>query len=106
MDPVAPEPSCPGETSTRSAALRALACRFRNCYQNSLKSDPELHGKVKLKLRLAPDGSVVDVQTSGDRSLEPLWPCLRYQVQRFRFPPLEALDDDDIVIPLTFVAAP
>jgi hypothetical protein len=39
--------------------------RFRLCYENGLRSDPQLHGRVSVRFVIAPDGSVSSSQDAG-----------------------------------------
>ena len=80
-----------------------MARRFKRCYEKSLKSDPNAHGKVELVVELHPDGRVREVRGQTDQAaLEFLIPCLAEVVRRERFSSEDPCEGH-FVIPILFV---
>src|SRR5262245_27943153 len=64
------EPDPPGELSMltdkgpHGRTLKLLAPAFRRCFQRALEDDPNMEGKVKLRVNLGPKGEVTNVTPS------------------------------------------
>jgi hypothetical protein len=60
----------------------------RDCYNEALRSDPNVHGTAKMVIHVAPDGSVEDAPTAGDETLPPsLLSCITAVGRSVRFDP-------------------
>jgi TonB family protein len=66
---------------TRQAAIRA-------CYERELRSDPTLHGSIRISLTIQESGAVVDVRaTENSMGNAEVASCIADVIQRFRFTP-------------------
>jgi hypothetical protein len=61
---------------------------MRRCYERSLRVNPAIAGKLKLAIRVAPDGHVSRVQVSSEAGALPieLEQCLELEARAWRFP--------------------
>lgn len=59
--------ACDGELPSHELreVVGGAAAGIRGCFETALRADPSLRGDLRLRLRVAADGSVVDVQTTG-----------------------------------------
>lgn len=61
---------------------------MRRCYERSLRVNPAVGGKLKLAIRVAPDGHVSRVQVSSEAGALPieLERCMELEARAWRFP--------------------
>lgn len=78
--------------------------QIKACYEEQLKADPELAGKVEVTWTVMPDGSVSGVSvtsnTTGNSELET---CIIRRIKRWQFP--EAPDEFEISYPFNFFSS-
>jgi TonB family protein len=78
--------------------------QIKACYEEQLKADPELAGKVEVTWTVMPDGSVSGVSvtsnTTGNSELET---CIIRRIKRWKFP--EAPDEFEISYPFNFFSS-
>lgn len=93
-----------GEVSDIAAIKKYLARKkgqINACYEQELKADPSLAGKVEVVWTVNADGSVsgimVDSNTTGNSSLAD---CVQRRIRRWRFP--EGEDEMEITYPFVF----
>jgi len=96
----------PGGRSTASllAVVRKYAAGIQFCYENELKRQPGLQGKIVVSLTVAPSGQVTDVKIVEDslRS-QALRDCAVGQMRAWKFPPVS---DEQISFRAPFVFTP
>jgi hypothetical protein len=94
----------PGVMARLAAELRQRLSAIRVCYERALKRNPQVHGKLVMRLRLAPVGSVtavdVEVDTVNDAAL---LACVRPLVLHWRFQPPGA--PVELSVPVVFQPA-
>lgn len=86
-----------------AAALRERAQAARTCYENALKKDPSLAGRLVVGLQLADDGSVCASRLVKDTLKSPeVASCIRglFVGQRFPAPTAGCVN---VALPLAFV---
>jgi len=77
--------------------------QVKACYENQLKANPELSGKVELGWTVNPDGSVSGVSVlSNSTGNEDLANCIVRRIKRWRFS--ESEDEFEIRYPFNFFA--
>lgn len=103
----------PGESETSDSIdkdvirriVRAHLNEVRYCYSKGLASNPDLKGRVMVKFKIAPTGSVVesevDSQTLGDDTVAS---CISEAVKRWEFP--KPAGGGDVVVSYPFVLSP
>lgn len=91
-----------GNVANAARVVAALRDGFRACYQAALGEQRGVAGSIRLRMRVAADGSVSDVE--GDRSGLPqsLVDCVFSRAHRAKFEP-PAGGHAVIVVPLKFV---
>ncbi len=102
-----PKPPQRSFASNPVASIARAMPRFRRalrrCYENSLKSNPNMHGQVSVRFTVGRDGRVVAVETKQNPSLDGLARCIRATVQRVHFPPQDP--PAQVSFPIIFVDA-
>jgi len=94
--------------ATRSAdeiqrVIRGQQPAYRACYERGLAANPDLTGKVKLALTIAPDGSVSDARAPDSDLADPaVVACVVGAVRTLRFGTGAATS---VTYPLLFVPA-
>jgi len=90
-----------------AAGIARAMPRFRralkNCYENSLKSNPDMHGQASVTFTVGRDGRVVAVETKQNPSLDGVARCIRATLQRMPFPPQDP--PAEVTFPILFVSA-
>lgn len=66
--------------------VRANFGSMRTCYENGLRSDPKLKGRVVVRFVIGTDGSVTSVTSSGDIPDEAVKSCVAEAVRKITFP--------------------
>jgi hypothetical protein len=71
----------PPEPDTRPPPTEAAAARFRQrarrCYERALSADPNMQGRVTVRIEIDADGLVTAVRAESDApSLRSMLPCL------------------------------
>jgi len=69
------------------AVISENSTSVRACYERRLKSNHDLQGDVKLKLRVGTTGQIVTAQTAGSLKDNEVLKCVSGRAQRWRFPP-------------------
>jgi len=69
------------------AVISDNSTSMRACYERRLKSNHELQGDVKLKLRVGNAGQIVTAQTSGSLKDNEVLKCVSSKAQHWKFPP-------------------
>jgi TonB family protein len=86
------EGAAPGvyrSASSLAAIIRKYAAGIQFCYDNELKHDPSLEGKVIAVITVAPSGKVADVSVALDSvGSEPMRACILSQIRSWTFPPI------------------
>jgi hypothetical protein len=86
------------EVHARTGAVRA-------CYDRSLRKNPNLNGKLKVRWTITADGSVSAVQIQEDSMRDAnVAACVRSLVSRWRFP-APSKGSVDVVFPFVFQSA-
>ncbi len=95
----------PGERDAASikATVQRSGPAMRRCYQDQLKSQPDLAGKVTLHITIAADGQVSQVKASGGLDAE-LEECMMAVARRLRF--ALAASETRVNFPFVFKSAP
>ena len=100
-----------GGTRGNSAPAEFLAVvqkgggRFKACYENGLRSNPTLAGRIVVKIQVTPEGHVIDAEPLADRSDLPDQEVVRCLTDEFRalvFPRRALGGIVDVVAPLSF----
>lgn len=66
--------------------MRTHGRQVRFCYQKQLVKNPKLAGKVMVSLTVAPDGSVAQIEATGDSELGAVISCVEQFGTRWKFP--------------------
>lgn len=76
-------------TASLSAIIRKYAAGIQYCYENELKHDPGLEGKMVVVISVAADGRVVEVSIASDGVGSPgVRECVLAQIRGWKFPPI------------------
>jgi hypothetical protein len=78
--------------------------RFRLCYENGLRNNPELAGQIRVSFVIAPDGSVADVSSTGDMPDGAVVSCVERSFFGLSFPSPES-GNVRVTFPLRFEPA-
>ncbi len=93
-----------GDVSSVKKYVSRKKGQIKACYEEQLKAEPELAGKVEVTWTVMPDGSVSGVSvtsnTTGNSELET---CIIRRIKRWRFP--EAPDEFEISYPFNFFSS-
>ncbi len=89
-----------GAVANAAAVVARMKNRFRICYQEGLKSKPDMAGSVTLIAKIGPNGDVQGVSGTST-SLGPILGCLKSVVSSGSFSPPEG-GPAVIEIPITF----
>lgn len=91
----APEPPATGEAPESGSGrlapevikkvVRANNAKFRACYQEGLKKDPTLRGRVVTRFVIGPDGHVESAATSGDLKDDDVKECVARATKALSF---------------------
>jgi hypothetical protein len=58
-----------GRVSDAARVVAGMRAGFRACYNRGLVNTPDMHGALRLKLRVGPTGEVLDTKVEGARGL-------------------------------------
>lgn len=84
--------------------IRKRAAAFQQCYENALKTDSKLKGKLVVEFTIAEDGRVADANVVNDGVGSPaVAKCVLNALKRLRFP---KPDDGEVTITNAFVFTP
>ena len=93
-----------GDVSSVKKYVGRKKGQIKACYEEQLKADPELAGKIEVTWTVMPDGSVsgvgVATNTTGNKELET---CIIRRIKRWQFP--EAADEFEITYPFNFFSS-
>lgn len=64
--------------------------RFRLCYENALRTDPDVAGRISVRFVIGSDGSVSSVSHTGEIADEAFTSCITRQFHALSFPAPEA----------------
>lgn len=98
-------PSAPPTSGTVSDAAQkvgAMRPDFRTCYQRGLKADRDLQGKVRITIRVGPNGHVVEATAKSDGLPSDVVDCVLKRASSTVFSPPEG-GSAVIAVPVTFV---
>jgi outer membrane biosynthesis protein TonB len=80
-----------GEKRTVAKVIRDGRPGLTACYQRALVRDATLvHGRLNVRVSIAPSGRVDNVKMTGPAAFRPLEPCLERAVSKWDFPPAAA----------------
>ncbi len=86
------------------SALSARAAGSRSCYNNALRRNPNLEGKMTVNLRVSPSGAVCSVSTSNNSLGDPaVASCVSAQFRATQFPKPQG-GCVDMAAPLNFTS--
>ncbi len=85
-----------------SASLRGQIGQFRRCYEDALRGDPSLRGRITVRFTVSVDGRVTEATAAADPAgLAPVGHCILGHLRTEAFPrPHEAAAN--FVFPFTF----
>jgi hypothetical protein len=92
-----------GAVANASEVVARMRARFRRCYAEGRKTNPDMAGTITLVAKIGPDGEVTSVGGGTAGALSPIAGCLKAVVQGAAFDP-PAGGSAVITIPLTFVS--
>lgn len=77
----------------------------RACYNEQLRADPDVQGRVTIKFTIGPQGSVIAASVANaDPGTEAIGPCLVETLRKLQFPPTPGAGK--VVVTYPFVFAP
>jgi hypothetical protein len=80
--------------------------RFRLCYENGLRNNPSLAGRVSVRFVIARDGSVMSAANGGADLTDPaVVSCVVQSFRGLQFPQIEDGGAATVVYPITFAPA-
>jgi hypothetical protein len=80
---------CEGDLARASlqSVIDSNRAQVRSCYERRLKVNNVLQGDLKLKIKVAPSGSVTATQISGSLKDNEVFSCVRGIASSWKFPP-------------------
>lgn len=87
------------------AVFQARMKELRNCFYETLESNPAAEGKLILAFDLSPDGKAQNTRienVKGRRGIEAIGPCLTARVTSWQFPKPAANEFTAVSYPLYF----
>jgi hypothetical protein len=100
-------PEVDGTMSVNAVAqvIRRGMGAIRSCYQRALKRNPQLAGKITVRLAINTMGKVTSVSIDADTIGDPtVTSCIKGYASRWRFPPPEG-GTAEVAVPFVFQAA-
>ncbi|MBN2194271.1 MAG: AgmX/PglI C-terminal domain-containing protein [Polyangiaceae bacterium] len=96
--------TCPGTAGADlRGALQAKAGQARSCYQNALRNNSTLQGRMSVSVRIGPDGQVCNAAIASDELGEPMVSnCVMNLFRAGKFPPPKG-GCVDAAVPMNFV---
>lgn len=95
--------SAGGSINGADAAIARLRPRFRRCYENGLNQNPDISGKITLKVRIGLSGKVESVTSSVSGQLPAsVVSCVTNAVKARSFPPPQG-SATVLTVPVNFV---
>lgn len=92
-----------GSVSGASRVVARMRAGFRACYNRGLASDPDLSGKISLKIAVGPGGQVLSVKASTTGSLpDSVVECVKARAKSARFAPPQG-GRAVVQVPVSFV---
>jgi hypothetical protein len=96
----APPPPDP-EQVVRGTLHNAIAA-FENCYENSLRRDSRIKGRILVALSVEANGRVASAKiTESTIKDEPVMDCIASRLRQLKFPPLG--EEVDLTVPMALV---
>jgi uncharacterized protein DUF4339 len=99
-DAVLPESGDQLKPEAVAATIRARRQSIASCYEQALKANPELRGKVELDMRIEPSGAVSKIQVHARAAARPIAECIADKLREWRFPGFAGSTPQDLRIPL------
>ncbi len=111
-EPAKPEPTSDGERMESyspghelMAAIVRIQPELRRCYNDGLKTDPKMQGTIRLRIKVAADGTVADVAVDGPSAFPAsVEQCMIAAAKTAAFP-APGGNGSTLVLPLNFVQA-
>lgn len=96
-------PEVAGEVDPRAvlALLRAEEPEARRCYEDALRAEPRLRGRVEVRFTLSVDGRVTHAVASGPRGFRAVGHCIVGHLRGLQWPPARG-GSVDFVFPYRF----
>jgi hypothetical protein len=91
-----------GEIPDAQPVVAKNRYRFLACHKKALATDPQAEGKVRLTLKVGPDGSVFTTTVSSTTASPSLTECARRATLTMQFSPPGG-GGATLMLPLTFV---
>lgn len=93
-----------GAVSGASRAVARMRAAFRRCYNVGLASNPDISGKINLKIRVGPGGEVTGVAASTSGNIPgSVTECVKARARQARFSPPEGGGTAVVAVPVSFV---
>lgn len=90
--------------SGASRAVAAMRAGFRRCYNVGLAGNPDISGKINLKIRVGPAGEVTGVAATSTGNIPAsVTDCVKARASSGTFSPPEGGATAVVVVPVTFV---
>jgi hypothetical protein len=100
-----PAASGGGTVANAASVLAGMRSGFRRCYTRGLQDDPNMRGKVKITVKIGPNGEVLSATPSEVQGLSAyVIACITARVQLAQFAPPEG-GGATVVIPVTLAPA-
>jgi hypothetical protein len=92
-----------GQVSNASRVVARMRAQFRSCYTRGLSSNPDIAGRISLRLSIGAGGEVTSVTASSSGNLpSSVVECVKGRARAGRFAPPEG-GMSVIAVPVTFV---
>jgi hypothetical protein len=80
-----------GQVADANRVVARMTAGVRACYNRGLAANPDLQGRVELRIQVGPGGEVQSVAATSSGSLTPdVLSCIKSRAQSLRFNPPEA----------------
>jgi hypothetical protein len=99
-----PPPGTALDPATISRVVRAHSAAMRRCYEQGLRVQPALAGRIDVRFTILADGHVSAVSGTSAMEAPGVIACVETEVGRLTFPPGPGRDPATVVYPLLFGA--
>jgi hypothetical protein len=83
-----------------TAIIRARRQSIAGCYEQALKSNAAIHGKLELDMTIDPDGSVTSVRVlTLAKASKPIADCIAEKIREWRFPSFSGQTPQEVRVP-------
>jgi hypothetical protein len=90
------------ENNTANAVLAGMQGDLLACYRKRLVASPNAHGYITVDIHVAPDGHVLDVETTGGAVLgRDTMACIIRRIEKGSFEPPHGGGTREIVVPIS-----